>query len=286
MDHHENNEEHFDKCYGACINCKDENKCRWLQEAKKSDKIKKCPFDANIDNTKNTKEGCIEQCKNTDELCSPNLCGDLCNNCSDFDKCIWLAKEISTKIKLRDISHPSQPQVEATPFNNSIKITFTVEENGGDPLTKILLIVIKNNEPTLGMRVEKIIPKNPVGGEKQDYLIRNLNNGDQYTIVLAGVNKARGVGPLSNPIIMKPFKYIEAVAIEDPVNDDNKIIEIQRNKLIDRIKKSISQKDFSSLKGDIEKINQIQDALFSETEKGSSNYLDYLSSKNIKVSIS
>ena len=136
------------------------------------------------------------------------------------------------------------------------------------------------------MRVEKIIPKNPVGGEKQDYLIKNLDNGDQYTIVLAGVNKARGVGPLSNPIIMKPFKYIEAVAIEDPVNDDNKIIEIQRNKLIDRIKKSISQKEFSTLKGDIEKINQIQDALFSESEKGSNNYLDYLSSKNIKVSIS
>ena len=87
MDHHENNEEQFDKCYGACINCKDEDKCRWLQEAKKSDKIKKCPFDANIDNTKNTKEGCIDQCKNTDELCSPNLCADLCNNCSDFDKC-------------------------------------------------------------------------------------------------------------------------------------------------------------------------------------------------------
>ena len=85
---------------------------------------------------------------------------------------------------------------------------------------------------------------------------------------------------------MKPFKYMEAVAIEDPMSDENKIIEIQRNKLIDRIKKSINQKDFSTLKGDIEKINQIQDALFSESEKGSNNYLDYLSSKNIKVSIS
>ena len=85
---------------------------------------------------------------------------------------------------------------------------------------------------------------------------------------------------------MKPFKYMEAVAIENPMNDDNKIIEIQRNKLIDRIKTSISQKDFSTLKGDIEKINQIQEALFSESEKESNNYLDYLSSKELKVTIS
>ena len=159
---------------GACINCKDEDKCR-LQEAKKSDKIKKCPFDANIDNTKNTKEGCIDQCKNTDELCSPNLCADLCNNCSDFDKCIWVAKDIAAKIKLREISHPSQPQVETTPFNNSIKITFTVEENGDDPLTKILLIVIKNNEPERN-ESRKNNTKESKGGEKQDYLIKNLDN--------------------------------------------------------------------------------------------------------------
>ena len=183
---------------------------------------------------------------------------------------------------MREISHPSQPQ-EATPFNKIIKISWTIEEDGGG-ISKILLIIIKNNDPNSGMRVEKIY-HSPKKGGYQDYLIKNLENGAEYTIVLGAVN-VRGVGPLSNPIVMKPFQYIEAVVEEDPMDNRDQVIEMQRNKLIDRVKKSIQSQDFSSIKNDIEKINQIQEALFSQSEKDSNNYLDYLSSKNIKVSIS
>ena len=62
----------------------------------------------------------------------------------------------------------------------------------------------------------------------------------------------------------------------------NQVIELQ-NKLIEV--KSIQSQDFSSIKSD-EKINQIQEALFSESEKDSNNYADYLSNKELKITIS
>jgi len=275
----------FNKCYGACLNCKDEDKCRWLQEVKKSIKIRTCTFNANIDNNiDNDESQCVSQCRENGELCSENVCVDICNRCTDFDTCKWLKQKIANKKAMREISHPSQPQVEATPFNKTIKISWTIEEDGGDAISKILLLVIKNNDPNIGMRLEKIF-HSPKAGGYQDYLIKNLENGEEYTIVLGAVN-IRGVGPLSNPIVMKPFQYIEAVVEEDPMDNRNQVIELQRNKLIDRVKKSIQSQDFSSIKNDIEKINQIQEALFSESEKESNNYLDYLSSKELKVTIS
>lgn len=278
----------FEQCHNSCSTCEDEDKCEWLLEERKRQKkarVRTCTFNANIDNNiDNDESQCVSQCKENGELCSENVCVDICNRCTDFDNCKWLKQKIANKKAMREVSHPSQPQVEATPFNKTIKISWTIEEDGGDPIKKILLIVIKNNDPNIGMRVEKIWHSPKTGGY-QDYLIKNLENGAEYTIVLGAVN-VRGVGPLSNPIIMKPFQYIEAVVEEDPMDTRNQVIEMQRNKLIDRVKNSIQSQDFSSIKNDIEKINQIQEALFSESEKDSNNYLDYLSSKELKVTIS
>lgn len=278
----------FEQCHNACLTCEDEDKCEWLFEERikqKKARVRTCTFNANIDNNiDNDESECVSQCKENGDLCSENVCVDICNRCTDFDTCKWLKQKIANKKDMREFSHPSQPQVEATPFNKTIKISWTIEEDGGKAISKILLIVIKNNDPNVGMRLETI-HHSPKAGGYQDYLIKNLENGEEYTIVLGGVN-IRGVGQLSNPIVMQPFQYIEAVIEETPMDTKNQVIELQRNKLIDRVKKSIQSQDFSSIKNDIEKINQIQEALFSESEKDSNNYLDYLSSKELKVTIS
>ena len=132
------------------------------------------------------------------------------------------------------------------------------------------------------MRVEKYTIR-PKAGGYQDYLIKNLENGEEiYSSRCCKCKRCRTIiKSYCNETIP-----IEAVVEEDPIDNRNQVIELQRNKLIDRVKKSIQSQDFSSIKNDIEKINQIQEALFSQSEKDSNNYLDYLSSKELKVTIS
>ena len=80
------------------FNCKDEDKCEWLQEVKKSIKIRTCTFNANIDNNiDNDESQCVNQCKENGELCSENVWVDICNRCTDFDTCKWLKQKIVIK---------------------------------------------------------------------------------------------------------------------------------------------------------------------------------------------
>ena len=284
-DNNETNNCLFKKCYGICSDCKDIETCPWLKKME-NNSTRGCPFNAN-NSYFETKLDCKSKCKeNNESSCSENVCNNLCDRCTDFTKCIWLKDVIKNKKLLREISPPSKPKVTAVPFDKKIKIRWSIDDNGGSNITKILLIVFKNNDPTGGMRIEKIFQQDPNGGS-QDYLIENLENGLEYTITLCAANEIRGLGPLSNPIVLTPFKFVDAI-IEPAIDSDrqSEIIEIEKNKLIDRIKKNIQSQEFSTIKQDIQKVNQIQQALFSESNKESDDYIDFLSSKKLKVMIS
>ena len=283
-DNNETNNCLFKKCFGICNDCKDLENCRWLQDMENNSSNRGCPFDANNGNFV-TKLDCETQCKKTNESgCSENVCGNLCDRCTDFTKCEWLKDVIKNKKRLREINPPSKPQVTAVPFDKKIRIEWSINDNGGSNITKIILLVFKNNDPTGGMRIESIHQQDPKGGS-QYYFIENLENGFEYTVTLCAANE-KGLGPMSNPIVLTPFKFVDAVIEPNPNSDRQaEIIEFEKNKLIERIRKKIQSQDFTTIKQDVQKVNQIQQALFSESSRESKDYIDYLLDKKLKVVI-
>ena len=73
------------------------------EKSRRKPRVRTCTFNANIDNNiDNDESECVTQCKENGELCSENVCVDICNRCTDFDTCKWLKQKNSNKKKMRD----------------------------------------------------------------------------------------------------------------------------------------------------------------------------------------
>lgn len=258
-------------CVNVCEQCNDKMFCRWLQDKEIYAENQSCQFDANIftDKSYTTKFECTEKCKeSTNENCSQNVCKNLCERCSNEENCNWIRTEREFAADIQNIDYPSAPIVSGIPGNGKISLQWKVNSTGGSPIEKFIFMVFKTKNHEEGMRVE--VAHNNVdniSGEFYKHTIKELENGKNYTVSLAAVNK-RGLSAMSKPLVLKPFAMEEEPTEESTLSTSN-IIQMERDKLVSEIMNKLENKNYGDLSNEIAEVSRIEEALKKSRENKS-----------------
>lgn len=198
----------YPTCKKICESCKNENDCKWLAKLKV---VKKCNFTP----WGPDKQACIDRCNSNDrdtwggEACDVNTCTNICNSCDKKEYCEWLKQEppsLGTPLP----GAPPKQEPRGIPGNNSILIQWSPRHSSEDPNKGYLLYYYKSSNPLEGIKVKKIDKKECTYCE---YLLDDLDNNDNYSIILIAFNK-NGRSPPSEKIEAKPMYNINLIYSE------------------------------------------------------------------------
>lgn len=261
MDNKNVNNCDFDACYNICEKCENKSYCRWLQDNNQNVVNQACDFDANENNTSPSEFECISLCQETgNDSCSKNICKNTCSTCSNEETCPWVREAREFASDLQNIDYPSAPVVTGVPGDRKITLKWNVSSTGGADIEKFIFMVFKTNNHSEGMRVETAVNTvENMGGGVYTHSIESLENGVNYTVSLAAVNK-RGLSSMSKPVVLKPFKFEDEIQVENTLDSSN-IIQMQRDQLVTDIMTKIEKNDYNNLKNEINEVQKIEESL-------------------------
>ena len=283
MDNRVVNKCDFDTCFNICEKCENKSYCRWLQDRNQNVVNQACNFDANEDNTSTTEYECISLCKaEGNSSCTQNICKNTCSRCSNEDTCPWVREAREFASDLRNIDYPSPPIVTGVPGDRKITLKWNISSTGGAEIEKFIFMVFKTGNHSEGMRVETAVNSvQNIGGGFYTHTIETLENGVNYTVSLAAVNK-RGLSAMSKPLVLKPFKFEDEIKVENTLESNN-IIQMQRDQLVSDIVSKIEKNDYNNLQNEINEVRKIEESL--EQSKGKDLFSQLKKIRNLNLSV-
>ena len=158
------------------------------------------------------KQACIDRCRSSDrdtwggDACDVNTCTNICSSCTNQDYCEWKKKEPPTlEIGVKGL--PPKQSIKLIPGNGEILIQWTPVHDINNPNDGYFLYYYKSSIPIHGVKVKKITDNNKTFSE---YLLKNLDNNHNYSVVLIAYNKL-GKGEQSNVVDAKPMDNIKLI---------------------------------------------------------------------------
>ena len=283
MDNKNVNNCDFDACYNICEKCENKSYCRWLQDIKQNVVNQACDFDANENNTSPSEFECISLCQESgNDSCSKNICKNTCSTCSNEETCPWVKEAREFASDLQNIDFPSAPIVTGVPGDRKITLKWNVSSTGGADIEKFIFMVFKTNNHSEGMRVETAVNTvESMGGGVYTHSIESLENGVNYTVSLAAVNK-RGLSSMSKPVVLKPFKFEDEIQVENTLDSSN-IIQMQRDQLVTDIMTKIEKNDYNNLKNEINEVQKIEESLKESKDNNLFSQLRKIGTLNLSV---
>ena len=283
MDNKNVNNCDFDACYNICEKCENKSYCRWLQDIKQNVVNQACDFDANENNTSPSEFECISLCQESgNDSCSKNICKNTCSTCSNEETCPWVKEAREFASDLQNIDYPSAPVVTGVPGDRKITLKWNVSSTGGADIEKFIFMVFKTNNHSEGMRVETAVNTvESMGGGVYTHSIESLENGVNYTVSLAAVNK-RGLSSMSKPVVLKPFKFEDEIQVENTLDSSN-IIQMQRDQLVTDIMTKIEKNDYNNLKNEINEVQKIEESLKESKDNNLFSQLRKIGTLNLSV---
>jgi hypothetical protein len=171
-------------------------------QLKKNELCRFNPHDINGQLT--SKTHCLEVCQDESSECDYLNCKNICNNCLDANKCLYLDKKI--------IKAPKAPKIKALPFDKKIVVQWLNSNlSYNDSITNFIILIRDKFNPINGVKIINVDSVNKTG---MDYTINGLKNQVVYEISIKSVDN-NGVSKESNkenvaPVGEKDLKDISS----------------------------------------------------------------------------
>ena len=171
-------------------------------QLKKNEICRFNPHDINGQLT--SKTHCLEVCQDESSECDYLSCKNICNNCLDPDKCLYLEK--------KSIKMPKPPNIKALPFDKKIVVQWLNKNlSYNDSITNFIILIRDKFNPIDGV---KIINVENFDKTNMDYTINGLKNQVIYEISIKSVDN-NGISEESNkenvaPVGEKDLKDISS----------------------------------------------------------------------------
>lgn len=199
----------YSECKRICEGCKDENNCGWIAKLKKEQRCKFTPWGPD-------KQACIDRCSSDDrdawggDICSVNNCTNICDSCTNKEYCKWNKKE-EVQEPTPVIGLPPKQEIKLIPGNSKILIQWMPKHDSDNPNNGYLLYYYKSSMPISGVKIKQINEMNKTFCE---YMLENLDNDNNYSVILIAYNKL-GKGKFSEIVDATPRDNINLIYDEE-----------------------------------------------------------------------
>ena len=141
---------------------------------------------------------CQRKC--TESGCELSYCQDVCSNCIDTERCLWIKPPKDLVVKPKRV--PYAPTIKAIAFDKHVLLQWRHNEklDGGSPITNYLVMVKETFNNLDGVSVN--MASNP-DCSICEHKVTGLKNQVYYDISIRGINN-EGLGDISNIETISP----------------------------------------------------------------------------------